>query len=73
MKKANVSKVGGSRFEILSEDMDVTISENLGQSNLSSVGGSKAKGKGILVEITNQKEVQSVRYSKNNYDLESRV
>ncbi|KAK1587457.1 hypothetical protein Q3G72_013049 [Acer saccharum] len=56
VKKANTSKVGGSRFEILSEEMDVTMNENIGQPKMSSDGGSKINEQGILAEITNQTE-----------------
>ncbi|KAK0604476.1 hypothetical protein LWI29_015990 [Acer saccharum] len=56
VKKANTSKVGGSRFEIFSEEMDVTMNENIGQPKMSSDGGSKINEQGILAEITNQTE-----------------
>ncbi|KAK0584244.1 hypothetical protein LWI29_009946 [Acer saccharum] len=73
VKKTSVNKASGSRFEILCEDMEVMIPENIGQSKVNSGGCSKANGKGILTESTNQKEFQSGRSTKNNQYLDSRV
>ncbi|KAK2633746.1 hypothetical protein Ddye_028538 [Dipteronia dyeriana] len=59
-KKVNVSKASGFRFDILSEEVDVTMKENKGQFNMSSDEnvecGSKTKDLGILSKITNLSE-----------------
>ncbi|KAK3198306.1 hypothetical protein Dsin_021721 [Dipteronia sinensis] len=72
LRKANVSKVGGFRFEILSKEMDVMMNENLGQSKMSSEEGSKTKDQGILAEITNQAEEHGEKVFKTSYSSENR-
>ncbi|KAK1592671.1 hypothetical protein Q3G72_028610 [Acer saccharum] len=72
-KKVNVSKMGGSRFDILREEGDVMMKENEGQLNMSSgknVGnGSKSKDLGILYEITNLSEEHGEQVTKKGCNL----
>ncbi|KAK1571310.1 hypothetical protein Q3G72_014944 [Acer saccharum] len=51
----STSVSSGSRFEVLSEEVDVPMVDSGGQNSNISVEGVKKKGKTILTEITNHK------------------
>ncbi|KAK0607308.1 hypothetical protein LWI29_012934 [Acer saccharum] len=60
-----VNKVSGSRFEILSEDADVMITDVEVQAKAKGSGSTNNKGKAVLSEITNLKHNQYVKISRN--------
>ncbi|KAK4858363.1 hypothetical protein QYF36_015266 [Acer negundo] len=53
------STSSGSRFDILSEKMDVTMAESGGQVSIKTLAGVKNKEKVVLIVITNQNSSQS--------------
>ncbi|KAK1586713.1 hypothetical protein Q3G72_005371 [Acer saccharum] len=63
-KSSNTDRVSGSRFDILSEDMDVMMVEGKTQAMKIGEGGNKVKGKAMLTEITNQKNYQEKKATR---------
>ncbi|KAK1575534.1 hypothetical protein Q3G72_006323 [Acer saccharum] len=58
VKTPKSGKSTGSRFDILSEEGDVTMKEGSSQVSYKNEEGRKIKGKVVLSEVTNQRSIQ---------------